>query len=143
MARTDPTIYMRIPQELKDALDAASVGNRRSLTAEVVARLQASFVPQASMSMSSTHKDATEIPSIQSTTDRIADKTADTMIQPLNTEQALKEYLERVEAILDSREERMREWWQKEFGYDPQAPQIKREPIKGPTRSPNAKKRKE
>lgn len=83
------------------------------------------------------------MPSIQSTTDRIADKTADTMIQPLNAEQALKEYLERVEAILDSREERMREWWQKEFGYDPQAPQIKREPIKGPTRSPNAKKRKE
>lgn len=34
---------MRIPQELKDALDAASAENRRSLTAEVVARLQQSF----------------------------------------------------------------------------------------------------
>lgn len=36
---------MRIPQELKDALDKASEENRRSLTAEVVSRLQASFTP--------------------------------------------------------------------------------------------------
>lgn len=43
MARTDPTIYMRIPQDLKEKLDAASAENRRSMTAEVVARLQASF----------------------------------------------------------------------------------------------------
>lgn len=34
---------MRIPQELKDALDAASAENKRSLTAEVVARLEGSF----------------------------------------------------------------------------------------------------
>jgi len=34
---------MRIPQELKDLLDEASEKNRRSMTAEVVARLQASF----------------------------------------------------------------------------------------------------
>lgn len=34
---------MRIPQELKDALDSASTENRRSITAEVVSRLQASF----------------------------------------------------------------------------------------------------
>lgn len=43
MARSDPQINFRIPQELKDALDAASAENRRSLTAEVVARLQQSF----------------------------------------------------------------------------------------------------
>lgn len=43
MARNDPTIYMRVPQELKDMLDTASAQNRRSLTAEVVARLQSSF----------------------------------------------------------------------------------------------------
>lgn len=43
MARNDPTIYMRIPQELKDALDKASEESRRSLTAEVVARLQSTF----------------------------------------------------------------------------------------------------
>lgn len=34
---------MRIPQDLKEKLDAASAENRRSMTAEVVARLQASF----------------------------------------------------------------------------------------------------
>lgn len=43
MARTDPTIYMRIPPELKDALDAAAAANKRSLTAEVVARLEESL----------------------------------------------------------------------------------------------------
>ncbi|WP_047217770.1 Arc family DNA-binding protein [Delftia lacustris] len=49
MARDDPTIYMRIPQELKDLLDAASEENRRSMTAEVVARLQQTFaVPRVS-----------------------------------------------------------------------------------------------
>lgn len=48
MARTDPTIYMRIPQELKDALDAASAENKRSLTAEVVARLEDSLFKKSS-----------------------------------------------------------------------------------------------
>lgn len=43
MARNDPTIYMRIPQSLKDALDAAALRNKRSLTAEVVARLEKSL----------------------------------------------------------------------------------------------------
>lgn len=43
MARQDPTIYMRIPQELKEHLDRAAEENRRSLTAEVVSRLQESF----------------------------------------------------------------------------------------------------
>lgn len=43
MARNDPTIYMRIPQELKDRLDQAAATNRKSLTAEVVSRLEASF----------------------------------------------------------------------------------------------------
>ena len=43
MARDDPTIYMRLPAELKARLDAAAHENRRSVTAEVTARLQASF----------------------------------------------------------------------------------------------------
>ena len=43
MARTDPTIYMRLPEELKDALDKAAAENKRSLTAEVVARLEQTF----------------------------------------------------------------------------------------------------
>lgn len=43
MARNDPQINLRLPQSLKDALDAASLENKRSLTAEVVARLERSF----------------------------------------------------------------------------------------------------
>lgn len=40
---------MRIPQALKDALDAAALENKRSLTAEVVARLESTFAaPTAS-----------------------------------------------------------------------------------------------
>ncbi len=59
MARNDPTIYMRIPQELKDALDRASDENRRSLTAEVVARLKASFeAPYPAVSSSHTRSGA-------------------------------------------------------------------------------------
>lgn len=43
MARDDPQINLRIPLELKERLDAASAQKKRSLTAEVVARLEASF----------------------------------------------------------------------------------------------------
>lgn len=43
MARDDPQVNLRIPLELKERLDAASARKRRSLTAEVVARLEASF----------------------------------------------------------------------------------------------------
>jgi hypothetical protein len=46
MARDDPTIYMRIPAELKAQLDAAAKENRRSFVAEVSHRLQQSFQPQ-------------------------------------------------------------------------------------------------
>lgn len=46
MARTDRQINLRIPAELKDALDAQAERNKRSLTAEVVARLEASLEPQ-------------------------------------------------------------------------------------------------
>lgn len=49
MARDDPTLYLRIPTELKEALDAAAAVNRRSLTSEVVARLSASFPTGPSM----------------------------------------------------------------------------------------------
>jgi hypothetical protein len=43
MARDDPQINLRIPTALKDRLDDASAQNKRSLTAEVVARLEESF----------------------------------------------------------------------------------------------------
>ncbi|WP_322470263.1 Arc family DNA-binding protein [Hydrogenophaga sp. SNF1] len=56
MARTDPTIYMRIPEGLKEALDRAAEENKRSLTAEVVARLEQSF---SSVGIGDAREDAT------------------------------------------------------------------------------------
>lgn len=46
MARDDPQINLRIPADLKDRLDHASTKRKRSLTAEVVARLEESFTTE-------------------------------------------------------------------------------------------------
>lgn len=43
MARSDVQINIRIPEELKARLDASAGENRRSLTAEIVARLEYSY----------------------------------------------------------------------------------------------------
>ena len=43
MARSDPQVNLRIPEELKQSLEAAAQKSGRSLTAEIVMRLKASF----------------------------------------------------------------------------------------------------
>lgn len=43
MARTDPQLNFRIPADLKARLEAAAEKNQRTLTGELVARLEASF----------------------------------------------------------------------------------------------------
>lgn len=43
MARTDPQVNFRIPAKLKDAIEAAAVASNRTVTAEIVHRLQDSF----------------------------------------------------------------------------------------------------
>ncbi|GKS85840.1 hypothetical protein AVMA1855_16830 [Acidovorax sp. SUPP1855] len=43
MARTDPQLNFRIPFELRDRLDEAATENNRSLTRELIARLEQSF----------------------------------------------------------------------------------------------------
>jgi len=48
MARNEPQINLRIPPELKESLVNASSRWNRTLTAEIVARLQASFEVNAS-----------------------------------------------------------------------------------------------
>jgi len=48
MARTDPQVNLRIPADLKAALDVAANDSGRSLTAEIVSRLQQSFEGTAS-----------------------------------------------------------------------------------------------
>lgn len=45
MARTDPQVNFRIPAELLEKLRGASELNNRTLTAELVSRLEASFDP--------------------------------------------------------------------------------------------------
>jgi predicted DNA-binding protein len=43
MARTDPQVNFRIPAELKDKLDEAAKENGRTLTAELILRLEMTF----------------------------------------------------------------------------------------------------
>ena len=43
MARSDPQLNFRIPAELRDKLEAAAKMNNRSLTGELIARLEISF----------------------------------------------------------------------------------------------------
>lgn len=44
MARTDPQLNFRIPVELRERLEAAAARNKRSLTQELVERLEASLI---------------------------------------------------------------------------------------------------
>lgn len=43
MSRTDPQFNLRIPEELRDRVMAAAKANKRSATAEIIARLEESF----------------------------------------------------------------------------------------------------
>lgn len=43
MARTDPTVYMKLPADLKASVEAAAAASRRSITAEIVHRLTLSL----------------------------------------------------------------------------------------------------
>lgn len=46
MSRTDPQFNLRIPQELRDRVLEAAQANKRSATAEILARLEASFAAE-------------------------------------------------------------------------------------------------
>jgi len=43
MARNDPQVNFRLPQDLRDRLEDAAKENKRTLTAEIVVRLEDSF----------------------------------------------------------------------------------------------------
>lgn len=43
MARTDPQVNFRIPAQLKDKLDNAAKENGRTITAELILRLEMTF----------------------------------------------------------------------------------------------------
>lgn len=63
------------------------------------------------------------------------------MVKPFDAEAAAKRYADRLESIMADREEKLRAWWEAEFGYDPQAPKVELPASKGPSRSSNARKR--
>lgn len=125
---------LRLPPDVHAKIHEAASATGRSYNAEIVARLQASF--QTDESEQREFEAWREVARLKQQSAEVS-----TMTMPLDTERALKEYAERVEALLAAREERMRGWWMQEFGYDPQAPQIERPASRGPTRSPNARKK--
>lgn len=49
MKQTDPQYKLRIPQDLKERIEAASKESGRSMNAEIVARLQSTFEAQAAL----------------------------------------------------------------------------------------------
>lgn len=52
--QTDPQYKLRLPAELKERIERAALENKRSMNAEIVARLEASFEADASPPREST-----------------------------------------------------------------------------------------
>lgn len=132
-------VLVRMPDGMRQQLKEAAKANNRTMNAEIVARLLQSFeMAKAIEQMAFEHgfKEATLEDELASLNQRHSQK----MVMPFDAEGALKRYQEHLDKVLAQRDERLRSWWEREFGYDPEAPQIKREPNKGPTRSSNAKK---
>lgn len=53
MARTDPQINFRLPQELKDRIEQSAKDNGRSVTQEVIARIDLSYSAENSANQNS------------------------------------------------------------------------------------------
>lgn len=133
MARTDPTIYMRLPQELKDALDAAAAENKRSLTAEVVARLELSFKVYAEADSHMARTSNAEV-NADAIADKVADRLAERMLVPPMSEE-MSRFIR--ELYLDSNQKHS-EAFKEQFGFDPRAPQVQQHGG-APVKSRNAK----
>ena len=61
MAREDLHFRLRIPEDLKRRVAAASRLNERSMTAEIIARLEASFVISHALSVDATDHELVDI----------------------------------------------------------------------------------
>lgn len=100
MARSDPQINLRIPASLKEALDRAATGNKRSLTAEVVARLQESL--EAAPSWARTFPSAA---AAAANKDTLPDSVADAMLSLQRLERAqIEDRVQTLEAQILSME---------------------------------------
>lgn len=149
---------IRFPNGMRDHLKEAAKVNNRTLNAEIVARLERSFTAEkeveriafeSGFEAAMLREDVTRLTELlkkaeaskvnqMPSADDLAEKVAERLnhvILPFSHE-SLQEYLEIIER---SSVERNRKWWQEQFGYDPEAPQI---PQHGgpPIKSTNAKR---
>jgi len=69
MARTDPQVNFRIPAELKDKLDNAAKESGRTLTAELILRLESTF-----LDAEQPHNLQSKIKSLEFTVDQLTDE---------------------------------------------------------------------
>lgn len=84
MARTDPQVNFRMPQELRDQIAEAAKANNRSITAEIISRLEDSFtravkpLDDASSSAAAVTEEALEAAS-----ERGAQKAMEKLFEPI------------------------------------------------------------
>lgn len=74
MARTDPQVNFRIPAKLKEAIEAAAIAENRTVTAEIVSRLQDSFDKNSVPATKTRRNPGTESKHFELNADEIADK---------------------------------------------------------------------
>ncbi len=74
MARSDPQLNFRIPAELRDKLEAAAQANKRSLTGELIARLEATFDETVVTTVEAKVRPGSEEKRFEFNADEIADK---------------------------------------------------------------------
>lgn len=136
--KQSPSYPLRMPQELREQLAEVAKANGRSMNAEIIAMLQGSLeikhpdrIAVDTAQGIKVYAPESELPSA----DDIAEKVIDRLKKPVDI--ALTESLLN---LLERREQRFREHWIKEFGYDPEQPAL---PQHGgpPAKSPNARKR--
>lgn len=62
MARNEPQMNLRVPVELKEKIERAAFENKRTITAEAVARLEHSFANTPTVSMPTSSQQPVPLP---------------------------------------------------------------------------------
>ena len=126
---------LRVPPDLHAQIHEHAKSNNRTFNAEIVARLQASMAADEAVGQQAFEHgfEAAQLKEEVERLSKLLEKR--TTVQPIS-----KDYLSHLDEILARRDEKMRSWWEREFGYDPQTPPIDRTINKGPAPSSNARK---
>lgn len=130
---------VRFPDGMRDRLKDLAKSNNRTLNAEIVARLARSFdadreIEQLAFdSTIGTHNLEQEIKRLTALLEAQKDQGKHQQQVVLDVFGPL------LEDMFEAREARMREWWLREFGYDPKGEPVKLPDSKGP--APRSKKR--